>query len=74
LLALTTGLLDSVPLDQIPGVEGALLDAAAGMPAALGARLESAEKLSDDDRNAVVDIVRRTIARFNSESSSKTQP
>jgi F-type H+-transporting ATPase subunit alpha len=74
LLALTTGLLDSVPLEQIPGVEGAVLDAAARMPAALGARLESAEKLSDDDRNAVVDIVRQTIASFDSESASKTQP
>ena len=73
LLALTTGLLDSVPFDRISDAEGAVLDAAARMPAALGARLESADKLSDDDRNAVIDIARQTIASF-AASASNARP
>ena len=69
LLALTKGLFDAVPLDQLPGVERAVLDAAAQMPAELGARLETGDELSDDDRDAVIDIVRQATARLDSESA-----
>lgn len=73
LLALTKGLFDAVPLDRMPGVERAVLDAAAQMPVELGARLETAAELSDDDRNAVIDIARRAIASLDSEPASRAQ-
>src|ERR1017187_2119218 len=57
LLALTAELFDRVPLDQMDEAEHALLKAAADIPAEVCARFETADKLSDEDRKTIVDIV-----------------
>jgi F-type H+-transporting ATPase subunit alpha len=50
LLALTAELFDAVPLDRMPDAEHALRKAAADIPAEVCERLDTAEKLSDEDR------------------------
>jgi F-type H+-transporting ATPase subunit alpha len=44
--------------------EHALRDATAKIPAEIGKRLDSADKLSDDDRKAIIQIARDSLARF----------
>ena len=51
LLALTAELFDPVPLDQMTDAEHAVQEAAAKIPAEVAARFETAETLSDEDRN-----------------------
>jgi F-type H+-transporting ATPase subunit alpha len=64
LLALTAGLFDPVPLEQMTAAEQAVQQAAAGIPAAVRARFESANKLSDEDRKAIIDIARQALTPF----------
>jgi F-type H+-transporting ATPase subunit alpha len=64
LLALSAELFDRVPLDQMTDAEHALRDATAKIPAEIGKRLDSADKLSDDDRKAIIQIARDSLARF----------
>ncbi|CAN5898435.1 alternate F1F0 ATPase, F1 subunit alpha [soil metagenome] len=64
-LALTAGLFDPVPLDRMADAERAVRDAAAhSIPTALGDRLLTSKKLSDDDRAAIVGLARGAIAAF----------
>jgi F-type H+-transporting ATPase subunit alpha len=81
LLALTAGLFDGVPLDQMMDAERAVREVSANIPTKVRERLDSAEKLSDADRETLVEMARKTLQRFlpapesrsdpNSESSSK---
>jgi F-type H+-transporting ATPase subunit alpha len=64
LLALTAELFDSVPLDQITDAEQALRDAAADIPAEVRERLDTAETLSDEDRETIIQIASKSLARF----------
>jgi F-type H+-transporting ATPase subunit alpha len=64
LLALTAGLFDLVPLDQMTDAEHALCEAAADIPADVRGRLDTADKLSDEDKKAIVDIATKALARF----------
>jgi F-type H+-transporting ATPase subunit alpha len=64
LLALTAGLFDPVPLEQMTAAEQAVQQAAGGVPAAVRARFESADQLSDEDRKAIIDIARQALAPF----------
>jgi len=64
LLALTAGLFDPVPLDRMTETEQAVRNAAAEIPAGLLARLETADKLSDEDRETIMEIARQALARF----------
>ncbi len=74
LLALTAGLFDDVPLDQMTEAEHALCDAAADIPAEVRGRLDMAEELSDADREMIIEIARKSLARFQPkpESEEKT--
>jgi F-type H+/Na+-transporting ATPase subunit alpha len=76
LLALTADLFDPVPLDQMIDAERAVREAAADIPADLCTRLETAAKLSDEDRGAIVAIARRALARFQPkpEASPNSKP
>ena len=74
LLALTAALFDRVPLDQITNAEQALRDAAAYIPAEVRERLDTAEKLSDEDREAIIQIARKSLARFQPKSEEKVEP
>ncbi|MBN2010902.1 F0F1 ATP synthase subunit alpha, partial [candidate division KSB1 bacterium] len=64
LLALTAELFDGVPLDQMTDAEHALCDAADDIPAEVRERLDTAEKLSNEDRESILQIARTSLARF----------
>jgi F-type H+-transporting ATPase subunit alpha len=68
LLALLAGLLDSVPLDKIPDAERALREATAEIPVEVHRRFFSADKLTDEDRGAVLKIAGNALAPFQTES------
>lgn len=72
LLALNEQLLDNVPLDQMTQAQQALYVAAGEIPAELCQRLLSEDKMSDDDRKAIVDIARLSLARFQPAAESVT--
>ena len=62
LVALTGGALDTVPIDQMRDAEKALRKAAAEIPAEIRNRFSSHDKLSDDDRNSILQKVGKAIA------------
>jgi F-type H+-transporting ATPase subunit alpha len=64
LLALTSDLFDAVPLDRMTAAEHAVQEAAAHIPAEVRDRFETAEKLSDEDRKAIVEIARQALIPF----------
>ena len=53
--------------------EQAVREAAANIPAEVGARFETAENLSDDDRTAILAIARHSLARFQARSESNPE-
>jgi F-type H+-transporting ATPase subunit alpha len=71
LLALTVGLFDPIPLEKITAAEESLRKAASELPADVGERFTSAEKLSDADRKAVLDAATRALAPFQPAPESK---
>jgi F-type H+-transporting ATPase subunit alpha len=64
LLALTAEHFDPVPLEQMTNAGHAVVEAAADIPAPICERLESAEKLNDEDRKTIIEIARQALARF----------
>jgi F-type H+-transporting ATPase subunit alpha len=64
LLALTADLLDSVPLDQMNDAVRALGDATAEIPAGVCGRLDTAAKLSVEDRDAILAVARKALTPF----------
>jgi len=66
LLALTAKLFDHVPLDQMTDAENALRAASADIPAEVRERLDTAENLSDGDRETIIRSARDSLARFQS--------
>lgn len=73
LLALTAKLFDAVPIDQMSDAEHAVQEAAANIPAELTARFGAAEKLSDEDRAAIVEIARDALIHFQPKPESRPQ-
>jgi len=72
LLALTAELFDRVPLDQMTDAEHALRKAA-DIPAEVRSRLDTADKLSEEDRETIIEIARQKLARFQPEPESKPE-
>ena len=64
LLALSAGLFDAVPLDKIRDAEAALGKASAAIDKDVAGRLTSADKLSDDDRKAILAIATKALGPF----------
>ena len=64
LIALTAGLLDRIPLEQMTDAEQALQKAVTNIPVDVCARFEGTDKLSDEDRKTIVQIASRTLAPF----------
>jgi F-type H+-transporting ATPase subunit alpha len=64
ILALTAGLFDRVPIIDMGRAERAVHEAASRLPADVRLRLENAEKLSDDDRTAIIDLAGAALAGF----------
>jgi F-type H+-transporting ATPase subunit alpha len=71
LLALTAELFDQVPLDQMTAAGQALRDAAADIPKEVLERLDTAKKLSDQDRETILAIARKSLASFQPKPESK---
>ncbi len=61
LVALTGGLLDSVPIEKVREAEQALRKAAADIPADIRNRFLSSDKLSDDDHKAILQIASKAV-------------
>jgi F-type H+-transporting ATPase subunit alpha len=74
LLALTAELFDRVPLDQMTDAEHALREAAANIPAKVCERLDTAEKLSDEDRETIIQIARKSLEEFQLVSLPSLKP
>jgi F-type H+-transporting ATPase subunit alpha len=68
LLALTGGLLDSVPIEKVRDAEQSLKKAAADIPAEVRQRFSSNDKLSDEDRKAILHVVAKAIEPFQTEA------
>jgi len=66
LLALTADLFDDVPLDEMTDAEKAVIKAAAKIPAEVRTRFETAKKLSDEDRQTIIDLTRQALDPFHS--------
>jgi len=64
LLALTQGLLDPVPLEQIAEAERAICSATLKLPADVRARLASSESLGDGDREQLMRVAENALTRF----------
>ena len=73
LLALTGKLFKDVPLDRMTEAEGALREAAREIPGEVLERLETAEKLSDEDREAILQIARKALARFRKKEDVRSE-
>ena len=74
LLALTAKLFDSVPLDQMKDAEHAVQEAAADIPQEVLQRLDTADKMSKEDRESILHIAREPCARFQPKAESGSQP
>ena len=64
LLALTSGLLDSVPLDKIRDASKALRKAVTEIPSDIRQRFSSNDRLSDEDRKRILQVAGSSIAPF----------
>jgi len=62
LLALGERLFDAVPMDKMAGAERAVRESATKVPAEVYKRLETADTLGDEDREAIIDLARRALA------------
>jgi len=71
LLALIENLFDPVPLDQMTNAEHALYKAALDIPLELCTRLEGAAKLQPDDRETIIHLAHKALARFQLTSDLK---
>lgn len=66
LLALTTGLFNKIPLERMTDAEQTVIKAASQIPAEMIKRLTAADKLSDEDHEAIIRIARNALAGFRS--------
>jgi F-type H+-transporting ATPase subunit alpha len=64
LLALTANLFDPVPLEQMAEAGHAVRESASKIPAEVRARFETAAKLNDEDKKAIIEIARQALAPF----------
>jgi F-type H+/Na+-transporting ATPase subunit alpha len=63
-----------VPLDRMTEAEQTVRKAAAEIPAEVSERLDSADKLSDEDRETIIEIARKALEEFSPEPDSKAEP
>jgi len=73
LLALTSKLFEMVPLTKMTEAESAVREAASEFSAEMRERLQSGDKLSDQDQDTIVKLARRAVAPLLSASDSKAE-
>ncbi len=64
LLALTSGLLDDVPIEKVRDAKESLCTASANIPDGVCRRFTSNQKLSAEDRKVILEIITSTLAPF----------
>jgi len=64
LLALTANLFDPIPLATMTDAGNAVRQSAATLPEAVSARFETAAKLSDEDKQTIVEMARKALVPF----------
>ena len=64
LIALTADLFDTVPLDRMTQAEHAVREAATTLPTQVCAGFDAGDKLSDADRQAIIDVAHRALTAF----------
>jgi len=64
LLALSAAIFDTIPLGKMSEAEHAVQVAAASIPAEISSRLDTAAKLSEEDRKVIVEIAGKALAPF----------
>jgi F-type H+/Na+-transporting ATPase subunit alpha len=74
LLALAAGLLDRIPLEQMPDAEQKLRQSLAQLPPAVANRLISADTLSAEDRAVTLEIATRVLASLQPPLPSASAP
>ena len=74
LLALTAGLFDDVRLDRMTDAEQAVREAAAQIPADARERLDTADALSDEDRDAITRVARKALEGLPAAPEPAPQP
>jgi F-type H+/Na+-transporting ATPase subunit alpha len=71
LLSLTSHLFDGVALDRMVEAERALRTAAEAIPEELGLRMETTDRLSDNDRELILEIARTALTPFQIETEGE---
>jgi F-type H+-transporting ATPase subunit alpha len=74
LLALTAEFFDRVPLEKMTDAEHAVHEAASNIPVEVRKRLNTDDKLSDDDRKTIMEISRKVIEKFQPKPEAKPEP
>jgi len=74
LLTLIAEHFDDVPLDRMTGAEQAVRKAAAEIPAQVRKRLDTADRLSDGDRETIIQIAGQALGAFLPEPDAKSEP
>lgn len=70
LLALTEKLFEEIPLEQMPAAERAVRIAAADLPAAIVAHLESADTLGAEDRAVIIKLATAALSQLSATAES----
>ena len=73
LLALTSRLFEKVPVDQMPDAENTVREAVSEISTEMRERLETADNLCEEDREAIIELARRAVARFRSQRESEVK-
>jgi F-type H+-transporting ATPase subunit alpha len=74
LLALTAKAFDPVPIERMTEAEHAVRAAAAGIPNEVRARFETDAKLSEDDRQTILNLAQHALAPFQPKIAPKPEP
>jgi F-type H+-transporting ATPase subunit alpha len=74
LLALTTELFDKIKVEQMTDAEHAVYEAASDIPAEVCSRFETAAELNDEDRKMIIEIARKSLARFQPKPDTIVDP
>jgi F-type H+-transporting ATPase subunit alpha len=74
LLALNADFFDNVPLEKMTDAEHALQEAVADIPMEVCKRLDTADKLSDEDRKTIIEIARKVLEKFQPKPEAKPDP
>lgn len=74
LVALNAKLFDNVPLDRMGEAESSLRKVVSDIPADVRDRFKGDKKLSDKDRETIIDIARKALEPYQPKSESESKP